>query len=399
MLLHGGGAVGSVGAGLQQTGDVPAQVAALPNYGVAVPTKTGLKNIAPAGWKTYVHQSVTLPPTISWSRGQGWTAVLAELAKNHNLSVLVDWGSQTVLVRPPRVAAEDAATRKQIADTATTPLPKFVVEGPAPLVKFSTDGAAPSSAPGPGATTPGKYPQWMAVDAQTGAEVPRMPVVRANPTPAMVAAQAKAVQENPPTLKSSEDFSYHAANAWNKPSARKLAQGIAQKFEMRLVWSAPEEMLRGPVTLLAQSAEQDVGLLQKALGTQSAVELEVLTSERIIRAHPRGMRGQPWVDESSWESQAPATPVEYGATRTGALKLELGIGTSLESALVSFAREQGFTLEWVVDGGFESSKALTYTGNSIAEVLAQALPPLGISADVYTHDKHIIIRPGEIPSQ
>lgn len=429
LLLPAGAAVGRSTSALQQIGPAPAQVAALTHYGLAVPSRTGLRSLVPAGWKTFVHQSATLPPTLSWSPGQAWTAVLENMGREHNLSVLVDWDAQTVLIRTPQVAAEESVTRKDIKQAAVTPLPKFNgknkgknQKGAAPAGPASAASAAAQPSvmaqvpPGPAAAALNaqhneshRLQEWQSAHAQQADSLARLPVVRTNPTPSMVASLNKAVQANPPKLASSPDFSYSGPSAWNKASARTLAQGIANKFQLRLVWAAPEEQLKGPVTLLAQSAEQDTALLQKAMGAFSAVELELLAADKVLRAVPRG---QAWGIAQAWPmppavetAAAPAAVAAPQAAATAAaepapapvpqLQLDLGVGVSLEEALVAFAHKHGYTLEWKVEGGFEAGRALSYTGDTVVQVLAQALPPLGISADVYTRDKHIVIRPGE----
>lgn len=423
LLLPAGAAVGSSPSALQQIGPAPAQVAALTHYGLAVPTRTGLRSLVPSGWKTFIHQSVTLPPALSWSPGQAWTAVLENMGREHGLSVLVDWEAQTVLVRTPQIAADEAVTRKGIQQAAVTPLPKFQDKnkGKTKAKPGSTQAAAPAAAPsapfaqaptGPAAVALNaqhneshRLQEWQSAHAQQAGQLDRLPVVRSNPTPSMVASLNKAVEANPPKLQSSPEFTYSAPSAWNKASARQLAQGIANKFQLRLVWAAPEEQLKGPVTLLAQTAEQDTLLLQKALGIYSAVELELLPQDKVLRAVPRGQRGQAWAEQQAWpmaQAEAPAaaaTAPEAAPTPAPApvpqLQLDLAVGVSLEEALVAFAHKYGYTLEWKVEGGFEAGRELSYTGDSLVQVLAQALPPLGISADVYTRDKHIVIRPGE----
>ena len=427
LLLPAGVAVGRSTSALQQIGPAPAQVAALTHYGLAVPSRTGLRSLVPAGWKTFVHQSATLPPTLSWSPGQAWTAVLEAMGREHNLSVLVDWDAQTVLIRTPQVAAEESVTRKDIKQAAVTPLPKFNGKNKGKNQKSAApsttataaSGAAPASVvaqvpSGPAAVAQNaqyneshRLQEWQSAHAQQADSLARLPVVRTNPTPSMVASLDKAVQANPPKLASSLDFSYSGPSAWNKASARTLAQGIANKFQLRLVWAAPEEQLKGPVTLLAQSAEQDTALLQKAMGAFSAVELELLAGDKVLRAVPRG---QAWGVAQAWPmppaleaaaapaavAAAPAAPAaEPAPAPVPQLQLDLGVGVSLEEALVAFAHKHGYTLEWKVEGGFEAGRALSYTGDTVVQVLAQALPPLGISADVYTRDKHIVIRPGE----
>jgi hypothetical protein len=227
-----------------------------------------------------------------------------------------------------------------------------------------------------------------------------------NPTQAMVAAQAEAAQKAPaPALASSADFRYSASVALNKPSARTVAQAIANRFNLRLVFAMPEFKLKGPVTLLAESAEQDVMLLQKAIGRFGPAVLEVSAAENVLRVVPR--HGAPMLIEEPVLQATAASVVAGGqAVPAGAepakesvpapLVLTLNEAEPLEDALARFARAQGYTLEWKVDGGFEASRAMHFSGSSVAQVLSEVLPNLGLSADVYTRDKHIVVRPADV---
>lgn len=460
--------------GLEQKGQPENQLSTMPNYGMEVPSRAALKTIVPAGWQLFVHQSAKLPETLSWKLGDPWPRVLAELAQQNQMSVLLDWDARTVLIRTEDIAVQERATRLEIAQAAVTPLPKFEdavtakqakkqdTKKQAALQKAEREKAAPatekveqSAAVGDSVAQEQRLPQKLASDEeQRQAELAQvalreasatrgLPVVRTNPTPRMVTAQQAAAAKNPAKMVSTAEFSYTQPVALNRPAARKVAQSIANKYNMRLVWASPEFNLRGPVTLLARSAEEDARLLQKAIGAYGPVVLEVSAAERVIRAMPRALAhtGQgasqvilaataPTTAEpagsvvvaSSTASGVPnpvvtdvlqeILPPTLAAETAGLIqKANNAISTDkssvpkivltltekepLEDALVRFARAQGFTLEWKVEGGFEANRSMAFEGESMVQVLSQMLPPLGISADVYTRDKHIVVRPGE----
>ena len=473
----------SFAIGLEQKGNPDTQPSSMPSYGMEVSSRTALKSLLPAGWQLFVHQSVKLPETLSWKIGDTWTAVLAEFATNNSLSILVDWDTKMVLVRTDEVAVQERATRAEIAQAASTPLPRFndavspkdeqrlaaaknslptptvpkeaVASAlkptePAPAVSLPTTMVAvastvPSSIISSKTTaTTAMVPKEaelmhaassspIQVNAQTlskaeqkpteeDASLPAksLPVIRTNPTPLMVAEQKEAAVKNPPKLASTTEFSYTQPVALNKPAARKVAQAIAHRYNLRLVWAAPEVDLQGPVTLLAQSAQEDTALLDKALGVYSPVVFEVSLNEKVLRVLPRELAGTKRtvqqaqavpVTSVATSAQAPASQVEIlkesnlsqpqseqaqaKADLAPKMTLSLHEKEPLEDALVRFARAQGYTLEWNVAGGFEANREMTFEGNTIVQILSQLLPPLGISADVYTRDKHIIVRPGE----
>lgn len=485
---------------VENKGSPGPKVAEMTNYGLDVATRTGLKSVIPAGWQLFVHRSVALPDTMSWKLGQPWPSVLAEFAVANNVSVLIDWDGRVVMMRSPEQAIEERAKREEIDQAATTPLPLFagalsdaeqkkldartkareaeaLAQAQAATVQAAKDAAptaasaavanaganrslddmtlrdagavrsggelppanaaAPASTVSASASVPATQVAASSAGAATMAPV-AVPVIRTNPTAAMVASQEQAAKAAPAAaLSSTEDFRYTMPVAVNKPSARSVAQAIANRYGLRMVFATPEFHLKGPVTLLAESAEQDALLLQRAIGRFGPAVIEVSGAEKVLRVLPRA--GAPVVmasanSRASGEGAAlthPVAPVaatvattaavlassgashstaiEPGATRSdpiapvataqaaeaAPLSLTLNEAEPLEDALVRFTREHGYTLEWKVTGGFEANRAMTFRGNSVAQVLSAVLPTLGLSADIYTRDKHIVVRPGD----
>ncbi len=443
------GSLASHATGLEQKGRPDSQLSTMPTYGMEVPARTALKSVVPAGWQLFVHQSAKLPETMSWKLGDAWPKVLSDLAAAQELSVLIDWDEKRVLVRTHDVSVQEQATRAEITQAAVTPLPRFEearsdkqAERAArkqPVAPQAPVAAAASTTAAPRVNAPAEMSEAsrMAQDEsrrrqeleqQTASQVDvtrTLPVIRSNPTPAMVTAQEAAAAKHPPKLVSTPEFSYTQPVALNRPPARKVAQAIANKYNLRLVWAAPEVQLQGPVTLLAQSARDDVRLLSKALGVFSPVFFEVAENERVIRVLPRELANlrpsapavvaapaavssplppvavavdiSPTAAAPAVASSAALAPTPLPALAVAPAKLHLRVGERepLEDALVRFVRAQGYTLEWKVTGGFEANRAMAFEGESLVQVLSQLLPPLGISADVYTRDKHIVVRPGE----
>lgn len=450
--------------GLEQKGQPETQLNTMPNYGMEVPSRAALKTIIPAGWQLFVHQSAKLPETISWKLGDPWPRVLAELSQQNQMSVLIDWDARTVLIRTEDVAVQERATRQEIAQAAVTPLPKFedavtsqqaakreTKKQASARAAEATRAAEAAKAAAAQTTavaqaTPRVTPQVASDEVRRQTELAQvsskeaqttksLPVIRTNPTPQMVSAQQAAAAKNPAKLASTAEFSYKQAIALNKPPARRVAQAIASKYSLRLVWAAPEFNLQGPVTLLARNAEEDARLLQKAIGAYGPVVLEV--GPGVLRVVPRalalaagGVSAVILPEALAMESAEPSTSssssikaaaedllgevLSPGLAADAAnllekansaistkkppapkLVLTLNEKEPLENALVRFARAHGYTLEWKVEGGFEANRTMVFEGESLVQVLSQMLPPLGVSADVYTRDKHIVVRPGE----
>lgn len=474
-------AQGSFAALVENKGTPEQNVATMTSYGVDVPTRTALKTVVPAGWQLFVHRTATLPETLSWKIGEAWPNVLAELAEKHQVAALIDWDSRTVMLRPPALAMEESAKRVEIAQAATTPLPRFMpaaaesvqpsaatAPAQAPVEAVAAPVAAPSAfvEPSP-APAPAPVPVADPVRAAAPAPTPQVdvsaaaPVVRpAEPAPA-VAVPAQPVAMPLPTVPEpspvahtpqgvaepvavaapapvSDEFRYTEAAAAHQPGVRAVAQAIANRFGMRLVYMAEDFKLKGPVTLLAESAEQDARLLERAIGVFSPVVIEVARSDGALRVYPKNLTAaqaallmaanapatliaQPGEPVPAVVSVQPvvatSAPAEQPAVSTvvavdapaalpvapnpvpavsAPLVLRIAENSPLEDALFKFARDNGYTFEWKVAGGFESSGVLTYEGRSMAEVLGQVVPKLGLSADIYTRDKHIVVRAADV---
>lgn len=447
-------------ASLESKGQPEPNVAFMTSYGVDVATRSGLKTVVPAGWQLLIHRTAVLPETMSWKMGEPWPAVLTDFAAKNNVAILLDWEKRQVLIRTHELAIEESAKAQEIAQAAVTPLPRFddaktdsqlakaraaheaaeqraalaqaaaeqqkvaaVEPSPATQVAKSPVIAAGPVAPAPAAVTASS--DGAKVEHSAPAAVTRVPVIRVNPTPQMVAVQRAAALRAPARMESTAEFRYTGAVALNKPSVRTVAQAIANKYDLRMVYAAPEFRLKGPVTLLAESAEQDAHLLDKAIGVFGPVKLEVSLSEKVLRVVAKDPRytfstsvtfnapavPAPSASQASPILEAPdaapaatttavASPAEEAVVPVPApakplLTLVVGEQEPLESALVRFTREHGFTVEWKVDGGYEANRAMTFTGESVRDVLSSLLPKLGLSADIYTQQKHIVVRPGD----
>jgi len=635
---------GAFATPLESKGSPTPNVATMPSYGMDVPTRMGLKTVIPVEWQLFVHRTVALPETMNWNRGEAWPTVLTKFASDNQMAVLIDWDNHVVMLRSPEQALEEGATRQEIAQAATTPLPKFAeakprteptgtpvlaqrtpdtarpddqalpkfnimtapekahvvvtaseaavkaapatstvaaVSGPAPVADkaVTMDGKtvmvaakilpAPIptlaeksvSAPKPAtslaqsdsklgalqqaqaaesaklaaaqkareveasklaATTQAREAEaakltaaqqareseaaklvsvtqareaetvklagvqkaaqdeaaklaelkkaneeqalkLAAAQAAAKAAVVPMPVIRVNPTPAMVAAQQNAAKTAPAAnLVSTDEFTYSGPVALNRPTARKVAQAIADRFDMRLVYAAEEFTLPGPVTLLADSASQDAQLLERAIGRFGPVVLEVDAGQKIVRVMPRNASPQLLAEIRSrrpviaapivrtpaahtpvaaarpvlapsvvapvaapvvvapvtapaasvavepippsrigapmlahvQQASAEASPMAKPAADT-ALTLDVAAKQPLEDAVARLARTQGYTVEWKVSGGFDANRAMSFTGRSLRDVLVQVLPKLGLSADINTREKHIVVRPAD----
>jgi hypothetical protein len=523
--------VSAFSLGLESKGSPAQNLPGLGNYGMGVSARTGLKSIVPSGWKVYVHQSAKLPDTLDWSLSDTWIQALERLTTNNDLSILVDWESKSVMVRTQDIAVQENATRQEIEQAASTPLPKFStpsdtqkqapveagiaqtntaialgtngstltlgespLNGPAPVVAslttpttesspgvsvsgpvvdvvvaVSAPAEVPASAalptaiaevsaePEPSAAQGGTLSASAALSAAALPEaaatplvtspttvalatplpksvanasqdppavapaslvravaepvlvqVAPLPVIRMNPTEDMISSQKSSFSQRADTkLASTVEYAYSDAVAYNKPTAKRVVESIAAKYKLRVVWAlADDYALRGPVTLLADNAGQDLELLYKAIGRSAPISLELSESEGAIRVYKRGgprpilvpvmasasaLEATGRMDSMPLTALSPRADSAFGAGH----RLKVAEKQPLEDALNGFAKELGYSFEWQVTGGFEANSTKVYDGSSVAKVLIQVLPPLGLSADVYTREKRIVVRPGE----
>jgi hypothetical protein len=429
------GALGATRAALLEHAGTPDPApAAVAHYGFGVEPRLGLRSVVPAGWRILVHRSAQLPEAMSWSLGQPWPQALEAFAKASGLSVFLDWEQRQVLVRPPEVAKHEREVRQSTYLAATTPLPRFEAAPPArapalwpataPAAPAPEEGRAaaassgvPAGAPSIGPASPealaGPRP-GASVSPPRLADEPALPVAAphvssasaiapstkrmayaaappsAAPTapapaaesPAQVAAPPVQVSPTPPLPDASpaaplaQSLAYTAATAFNRPSGRALAQAIAQRFGVRLYWMGPDLVLPGPVTLLARSVEQDVGLMRRALGPASALELSHDAQAGVIRVVNR----------------APAAEPEQGLAR-GPLRLDLHPALPVERALTEILQPLGYRLDWQADEALYPTQASRHEHSELSALMRNALRPLGLVAEVRSRERRVAVRP------
>lgn len=223
--------------------------------------------------------------------------------------------------------------------------------------------------------------------------------VRVNPTPQMAQASEEAERQSPAQYRSTPTFAYRAATAFSKPSLYEVAGAMAGHFHYRLEYVASAYRLKGPVTLLGVSAQQDGQLLEQAVGNTAPVEVQVDSEEKVVRVFNKNRPMAPAVMDAMYAAQqaasarveAPhAAPV---APKPVSVQMALAPGESLQEALSDFLAHSGFTLTWKVQGGFEARASTAYSADNVLGVLQRVLPPLGLSADVYPEKHLVIVRP------
>lgn len=429
-------------ASLNQIGSPSSEVAVMQGYGVPTSIKKGLESIIPENWDILIQDGVKLPPTIGWSDGATWISVLEKFAKEADpkLAVTIDWTSSTVVI-------------KDEASVTATPLPRYT---PAIEEKGTTVTMSPAKSPelsikqsiqsatllnsnevvssnisrdeskavtAVSQVSPNKVTKKPTVVKKSSAKSKSasdvsldVPVIQAK-----VPAQLPVIspyQEATPTSKASlepevdinsNEFKYFDGKSINKSSVRHVAQGIALRHNLRLMYLTQDSSIKGPVTVLGKSAANDVELLNKALGIYSPVRAKLNGRDLLIVDTAKvGLPADTLIADYKANSpsfnkgKSSVNGSDYGvassekSSRVGSLiTFDLKEGDALEEKLAELAKQQGYTLEWTVAGGFESNHDAHFEGASIKEILA-FLPSMDLSVDIYTQDRHIVVRPGDL---
>lgn len=453
--------------------------AKIATYGLAVKTKTALKSIIPSGWKLTISSDVILPDTMSWKVGDTWTEQLTSLAEIADLYIYVNSTEKTIDIQPMSVYREQKARREILLKTASTPLPTFdklptqseqlqalndkvaTLEAQLKAAQTTTTTRTEST------TTTQVVATETTVSTPNAASEDSSTVASTTPTEAKqvdtITAAAQEVVSTPAQTTSAEEplpvaesFTYTAPVAYNRDSVQRIAKRIANKYGLIFAWLLPDDVaLKGPVTLMGRTAEEDVILLNKAIGLYSPISTKVLSGTYLVgapagsdvaqltkslprpepvlisapeapaavttsvsyiaardeakTAHTVGKDRKEAVDQAAAakdavpvvttvETTATPTSVVEVVTKTVAVEQLMTLSVKkdfpLEDALAVFLRANGYTFEWKTElGGFTAKRDMEFKGKNLAEVLGAVLPKLGISADINNRDKHIVIRP------
>lgn len=87
-------------ANVIEIGEATKSYAPLTGFGKSLPLVTVLNQVVPGGWKVKKggDKTIDIKQNISWNSGSSWVEVLKDISKNHNISFVIDWKSNTVFV-------------------------------------------------------------------------------------------------------------------------------------------------------------------------------------------------------------------------------------------------------------------------------------------------------------
>lgn len=418
-------------AGLTQEGVPLTKPVSLTTYGFDVATKQGLKSIVPKQFKLYIHQSVQLPVTMSWSMDESWVAVLEKMATKNGFSVYINWISSEIFIRSDEQQAEDLARTQEIKQAAVTPLPSFQVQktSTAPLKdKESTLNSSGSEVKGQPplsvelsdkeVSTPLKGSNPATENTLLKSVTSKKEDVPKDNTKLssekILDNQAKAILNNPAALE--EQASVNSSRAQKEVIPKKVSvvqsaqlggyssrqesvrltiQKVANTFNYKLYWELNDFAFKGLVTVLQNSVDEDVFLVQKALGLKSPVKMEVDHTKKTIRvtlkAHSN-LTGYTLIDNFEENQLNNKDPLIEGPNKESAKNLTLKVEAlkfnkdeRLENILFNYCNLNGITLDWHIAGGFILSDSGIFNNISAIDNIKNLLEGVGIN---YTFEQN-----------
>lgn len=153
-------------------------------------------------------------------------------------------------------------------------------------------------------------------------------------------------------------------------------------------------------------------------GSKTSMPTMVATTQALASAPTPSSAQSTWIDTvtSSNHTTAPAAPLTVSAAAPAwpaaapvarivqaepkalvaapsVLTLKIYKGDSLSKAIAQFLKTQGWDLKWQVPNDMEADFPFTAEGPSIANVLGQLLPKLGLDTDMYAPSKMVVVRP------
>lgn len=425
-----------------QVGSAPATLEPIGTYAAAAPLKSGIKALIPKNWTTVVHRDVALPSTINWAASDTWPQALAKFAEENGLAVMLDWNKSIAYIRTPQAAAEDAAAREQIRQTAATPLPSLAaqVEGvaqPAALVS-----AQPAVSSVTATVQADVYAQMQDLHAAIQGLQARLqePQNAQQATIEQLREQIKEQEAQIISLQGSVNeartvASGGGAKAFNRATLSEVAQYVAQAHGATLTLPFLQDVrFQGPVTVLGADLGEDVRLVLRALGPQAGVSAQVCRKPaQIAFVHGASPYEEGWCASPGMVVEAPAAqaapalaallaadgsfaapsdPAQEGQSAATAdaaplspvadaaavavaapalLSLSVEPRQDAELAIREFLAQHGYTLKWDSAYEFKPEAVLTAEGADIVEIFEKVLPGMGLSAEVNPGDRSVRI--------
>lgn len=346
----------------------------------------------------------------------------------------------TVASPAARASTEPRMSSDLLARALAATAPKSSVSVPAGTTSVTVSSASPVVI----STTPASPVSYVAVRPAT-APLPPLPYTMPLPQSNVVVASRVIA---PVALEPGSD-------AFVRGNLEDIVRATAAKLGYQVSWETVSLPLNGPVTFLGVDAAEDMRLLQKSLGLrQSPIAIEVYRGSSVIRVSARGPGREPlsvynttysglvgfgprpsssiaavaaplpavsqttWIDTVASSSHVPptATPTAAAtrpvvivtdapvrivqaeikapiAVAPSKIVLKIAKGDSLSKAIAQFLKTQGWELKWQVPNDMEAEFPFTAEGTTVAKVLGQLLPGLGLDTDMYAPSKMVVVRP------
>ena len=422
---------------------------ALSTYGMQVPPSRALRGILPADWRLQVEPGVTLSEKVSWGPSDTWLTVLERVATRAGADAYVDWSTRTIVLRlaGKQIGSTPAPSRATGVRASDTPAPETTAIPTAPAAE------APHQRPTPPPPVPLPSPSLEPIEVDVpvpavdvdalviaSSKSPAGPARAFNRAPLREPLEALAQRHGLTLIYEAGDISL--------PGPLTLMLGEDLGEDLKLLERALGPTVPLSITLYRAEKELVVGLsdgepffasVDARPQPKPSILARLFRRVPTLAQEPRALsaaialrpesHAKPEVEGADMPESAPvrvaheappaslavstasvpstvsvpsmasmpvveaeATTEQASPAPQPAITFELIPGERLSVALERLFANQGWTLVWKVSGDFEAAAPARVQGNSIAEVLRQLLPQLGLSADLYTPSRYAVIR-------
>jgi hypothetical protein len=363
----------TLAASLEQIGTPDPAAATMQTYGVDVPVKTALKTLLPAGWQLFVHRSVELPSTASWTLGQTWVQALETFARTHRQAVLVDWNAKAVYFRSADVALEEDAQRAQTAQAATTPLPRLAAAASRASTATVASSTEATASPATVASSATPTPLTASLRNPATAEQPAAPIMASQPT---FVRATLAPQEIPQTASSRTPAPAAVAPQVAPALASASAVDGAASTRPVSVANAPDARTFEPVPVPFEAARRAVETARAAVTGAGAAPLDVRAD--VAAPAGRSAAASQALQAAPTVSEETPTVVPEPGTPFGSMSFNRAL---VDEVLAHAARLHGYSVSFEAPVA-RFPGAMTLLGADMGEELRLAVRALGPASPV-----------------
>lgn len=344
--------------------------APLTTFGVNVDVRKGLRSVIPEGWQIFVHRSLTLPATLSWSPGQPWDSTLETFAATHGFDVKIDWTERAVYFRPSDVARAERGTAQDAS----------------PAAAASATASANHAKPAP---EPPRLASAAAFNKATLSDVLARVAAAHGYTVSFDASDvsfAGALTVLGVDLVEDLQLVQRALGGERTPVSFQVFRGnrVVRVFDRR-----------DDAALLAvvDDSVPASGMPAKPHAHPAAATVVPTTALQASAASAPAPRPQPQPQAPVVETVAAPVAISAPPRASAAVSFLAPEGEPLSASMRQFFEAQGWKLSWKADDDFVPEYPVSVQGDSLPDVLRKLkLPRFGLAVDLWTKDRVAVVR-------